>query len=192
MNAGGPTLEMEPRRPVPEGLRRFIWDIQSMVELAESEREILLVGRDLMARLIAGNDWMPGPFAAVAPDAACQYQIYRDNLERFCVLSTIIDAGAALAISRPGLWEIMGVFRGAVHRGQSGASGAGASLRPGSVETFGSGGPDSFSLSNPAAGSVAIVIHVYGGDTAKLAMDYANGRDAPAYDIFAIQADIGD
>jgi predicted metal-dependent enzyme (double-stranded beta helix superfamily) len=163
-----------------------------MVELAESEREILMIGRDLMARLIAGEDWLPNAFAAAPPGAACQFEIYRDNLERFRVVSTIIDAGGAVAISRPGLWEIMGVFRGALHRGQSGASGAGTLLRPGSVDTFRSGGTDSTSLANTAACGVAIAIHVYGGDTGQLALTYANGQDAPPYDIFAIQADIRD
>ena len=52
--------------PVPEPLKRFIWDIQSMVELAESEREILVIGRDLMARLVARDDWLPDAFALPA------------------------------------------------------------------------------------------------------------------------------
>jgi spore coat polysaccharide biosynthesis protein SpsF len=51
------------RQAVPPALKRFIWDIQSMVELEASEREVLLIGRDLMARLLASDDGLPAIFA---------------------------------------------------------------------------------------------------------------------------------
>ena len=113
-----PNLRVIERDPVPAALRRFIWDIQSMVELAESEREILLIGRDLMARLIATDDWLPTAFAVPNPAGGQQFQIYRDGLERFSVVSTVLWGGAFVAISQPSVWEIAGVLRGAVTREQ--------------------------------------------------------------------------
>jgi len=74
-----PNLRVVERDPVPAALRRFIWDIQSMVELAETEREILLIGRDLMARLIATDDWLPTVYAVPNPAGGQQFQIYRDG-----------------------------------------------------------------------------------------------------------------
>ena len=113
-----PNLRVLERDPVPAALRRFIWDIQSMVELAESEREILLIGRDLMARLIATDDWLPTAFAVPNPAGGQQFQIYRDGLERFSVVCTVLWGGAFVAISQPSIWEIAGVLRGAVTREQ--------------------------------------------------------------------------
>ena len=85
MNAADPNLRVIERDPVPAALRRFIWDIQSMVELAESEREILLIDRDLMARLIATDDWLPSVFAVPNLAGGQQFQIYHDGLERFAL-----------------------------------------------------------------------------------------------------------
>lgn len=158
-----------------------------MVELADSEREILMVGRDLMARLIAGENWLPEAYAVTPPGVASVFQIYRDVLERFTIVSTIIDAGASHSVVRPGLWEISGVYRGEVYR-QAIGGGEAKLAGPGAVETFKPGGQDGFRLSN-AGEDVAILIQVYGGDIAGLALCYANGESAAPYDIFTIQAD---
>jgi 3-mercaptopropionate dioxygenase len=98
--------------PVPEPLRRFIWGIQSMVELAETEREILLVGRDLMARLVASVGWLPDAFAQPAEHHCRHYLIYGDALERFSVASTVLSGSQAMLIRGDGVWEILGVLLG--------------------------------------------------------------------------------
>ncbi|WP_442753434.1 hypothetical protein ACNHKD_10505 [Methylocystis sp. JAN1] len=205
MNAGVQTLQ-KARGRIPEALRRFIWDIQSIVELAEGEREILMIGRDLMARLISGGDCLPAAFSDLTSGAACQFQVYVDGMERFCVSSTVLAGGAALAVIQPDLWEIMGVFRGAIKRRPLDAPGAEAFLPPGSVQAFRSGGAGAFGLSSPPGDKLAVAIHIYGGEVGKLtrrrlasngtpdaqALGYANGANAPPYDIFSIQANIRD
>jgi 3-mercaptopropionate dioxygenase len=202
--SAGVQIVQDARGPVPEALRRFIWDIQSVVELAESEREILMIGRDLMARLIASDDCLPAAFSEPTPGAASQFQIYLDGMERFCVVSTILAGGAALGVSHSGR-EIMGVFAGMVDRGPVGERDARQPLEKGSVATLGSGAFDVTRLAHPPGGEFAVAIHVYGGEVGKLtrrllasgtpdaqALGYANGADAPPYDIFSIQADIRD
>lgn len=192
----------EPTRvPVPPALKRFIWDIQSMVELADSEREILLIGRDLMTRLVASDDWLPQAFAAAPPGAARQYQLYSDGMERFAVVASTLSNGAALAIEQPGVWEIIGALRGDLAR--SAAEGAPRALPAGVVEAYRSASDAAIRLSAAAEGG-AIAIHVYGGDIGRLLrrsvaggvsgdpMGYANGDDAPPYDIFTIQTEIRD
>lgn len=201
-------------RPVPEPLRRFIWDIQSMVELAETEREILLVGRDLTARLVAGDGWLPDAFAHPAEDQCRHYLIYGDGLERFSVASTVLSGNQAMLIRGDGVWEILGVLRGAVSIGrllwESGRepqpNGDAQLLEAGAVEITPAVSGEAIELSNAMSGSVSIVIHVCGGDIAKiarypleaggtalgLASGYANAEDSPAYDISSIQADIRD
>lgn len=199
MYAGEPTARAEERGPVPAALKRFIWDIQSMVELAESEREILTIGRDLMARLLARDDWLPAPFSVARPGAGRQFQIYADGPQRFCVVSTILAGGAALSIAQPAIWEIMGVVSGSIER----RPGDGRRLQAGSVETLRSAGDACFRLSNALGDQAAIAVHVYGGEIGGLsrrepgtadawALDYANGANAPPYDIYSVQTEIRD
>ncbi|MGJ0531749.1 hypothetical protein [Methylocystis sp.] len=213
INATDPNLRVIGRDPVPPALRRFIWDIQSMVELAESEREILLIGRDLMARLFATDDWLPTVFAVPNSAGAQQFQIYRDGLDRFSVVSTILSGGACVTISQPSVWEIAGVLRGAVNRRQLDASStnsarAGVSrlLQARAVEARSSGSGEVFELRNALDDRTSIAIHVYGGDIGAISrrtgashgsmdaqpLGYANADNAPPYDIFSIQNEIRD
>ncbi|MGJ0454540.1 MAG: hypothetical protein ACR65T_15110 [Methylocystis sp.] len=213
INAADPNFRVVGRDPVPPALRRFIWDIQSMVELAESEREILLIGRDLMARLFTADDWLPTVFAVPKPAGGQQFQIYRDGLERFSVVSTILSGGARVTLSQPSVWEIAGVLRGAISRQQFDASAtksaqAGASrlLQARAVEARSSASGEVFELCNVLDDRTSIVIHVYGGDIGQISrrsgashgsmdaqpLGYANTENDPPYDIFSIQNEIRD
>lgn len=184
-----------------------------MVELAESEREVLLIGRDLMARLFTTDDWLPTVFAVPNPAGGEQFQIYRDVLDRFSLVSTILSGGACVTIFQPSVWEIAGVLRGAVNRQQPEASStksaqAGVSrlLHAPAVEARASGSGEVVELCNALHDRTSIVIHVYGGDIGAItrrtgasreSMDaqplgYANAENAPPYDIFSIQNELRD
>jgi predicted metal-dependent enzyme (double-stranded beta helix superfamily) len=207
-NAADPNSRAMERDPVPAVLKRFIWDIQSMVELAESEREILLIGRDLMARLVENDDWLPTVFAVPNPAEGQQFQIYRDGLERFTVVSTILSGGTSLSIAQQSVWEIIGVLRGTIARRQldrfpeqRAQPGEGGLLETGSVEARSSESRAVLQLSNASSDGISIGIHVYGGEIGRLSrrsgapggrVDYANAEDVAPYDIFSIQSDIRD
>ena len=209
------TLEENgPVPPVPEALKRFIWDIQSMVELTEDEREILFIGRDLMMRLVASDDWLSAVFAAPDPARRQQFQLFADGLERFSVVATVLSPGQVLPAALDPVWEIIGVLRGAVNLtrfpmaegGQPAPRGESGILQQGSVATFNSKNRDALCLGNALDGSASIVIHVYGGEMAKVdrhtftadgetitkPVTYANPADAAPYDIFSIQTRIED
>lgn len=194
-------------------LKRFLWDIQSMVELTDDAREILLVGSDLMARLIASDDWLPEAFAAAAPEGPRQYQLFADGAERFCVVSAVLGKSQALPVLREPHWQIAGVLRGAVSLeplaiaddGSARAAAPARALGRGAVERLSAKPGTAFRFSNPAD-EPAITIHVHGaeiGASARyvLAADgrldacafgYANPADSPAYDIWSIQTTIED
>jgi len=198
------------RGAVPPSLRRFLWDIQSMVELTDSEREILLIGRDLMTRLLGSDDWLPAAFAKAQPGEGAQYQLFNDVLDRFTVVATLLSPGVSLLVDQSSQWEIAGGVLGAVSRQgydpSAPAKSAARVLRPREVETRASRGAQSMILSNAAEGQVAIGLHVYGGDLKKLSrrswsgedaaesapLGYANDEGAPPYDIFSIQSEIAD
>ena len=181
-----------------------------MVELTDSEREILLVGRDLMTRLLGSDDWLPAAFAKTEPRESAQFQLFNDVLDRFTVVATVLSPGASLLIDQSAHWEIAGGVSGAVSRQAYDPSAPAKSearvLRPGEVETRASRGAQPTILSNAADAQVAISLHVYGGDPKKLAcrawigeetagnapLGYANAESAPPYDIFSIQTEIAD
>ncbi|MFG1312467.1 cysteine dioxygenase family protein [Xanthobacter autotrophicus] len=200
--------------PVPPALKRFIWDIQSMVELADDPREILMIGADLMGRLVATDDWLPAVFATAGNVPFRQYQLYADGMERFTVVATVLSGGADLPLCQEPFWEISGVLRGAVHRQRFALPDSAApvpraplkTLPAGNVETFSPKGGDGLKIANASEAEVAIAIQVYGGEIGGLARRaitaeggastftslYANPPEAPAYDILTIQTQIVD
>ncbi|QRG06199.1 hypothetical protein EZH22_25005 [Xanthobacter dioxanivorans] len=202
------------RERVPPALKRFIWDIQSMVELAEGEREILFIGRDLMARLVADPGWLPAVFATAADAPFRQFQLYADAMERFCVAATVLAPGARLPVCQEPVWEIFGVLSGEIERqrfrvapeGPLQAKDAPVILKAGAVDTFAPKSADALGTANTSTTAAAIAIHAYGGEIASLARPaftaegaagaftttYANPPDAPAYDILSIQTEIVD
>lgn len=193
------------RGPVPPALKRFIWDIQSMVELADSEREILLIGRDLMGRLVASDDCLPEVFAVALPARGRQFQLYSDGEQRFAVAASVLAPGAGLALEQQGVWEIAGVLRGAVARRLPAAVEEIRALEKGAVEARLSKAGASTALANARADEMSIAIHVYGGAIGGMSRrsvspdgalsetePFANGEAAPPYDIFTIQTEIED
>ncbi|WP_395665802.1 hypothetical protein [Methylocella sp.] len=199
------------RPPVPEPLKRFVWDIQSMVELAEGEREILLIGRDLMSRLVAERGFLPEGFAAPGADGPRHYLLYVDGMERFCVAASVYAPGQGEKVARHPFWEICGVLGGALARRRF-SQGAGALEPRGAGKRFETGAVDAvFSRDREAVeegeagGEGARVIRVFGGDPGKAGrvlpgaegetpapFHWANAGDWPPYDIFAIQTKIKD
>lgn len=216
MNTATPETEFTAPtgEPVPSALKRFIWDIQSMVELADSEREILVIGRDLMARLVAADDWLPPAFARPDPTRGQRFQLYADALERFSVTVTVLAGGQVLPISQEPVWEIAGVLRGSValahfrveEGGRPERTGEAVTLPPGKVETLSSRNRGATQFGNSLGDAVSVIIHVHGGELSQLAhltfapdgtgsetvVAYANTADAPPYDISTIQTRIAD
>lgn len=207
-------LPMPGREPVPPALKRFIWDIQSMVELADGEREILVIGRDLMARLVATDDWLPAAFATPDPTRGQRFQLYADALERFSIVATVLAGGQTLTIAQEPVWQITGILRGTVALGRFRVvederperTGEADVLPSGKIETFSSNSRGATQFGNHLDDAVSIIIHVYGGEMSKLAYQiftpdgeqhetvvaYANAADAPPYDISSIQTRIVD
>jgi predicted metal-dependent enzyme (double-stranded beta helix superfamily) len=183
-----------------------------MVELADSEREILLIGRDLMARLIADDDWLPAEFSAADRADEQQYQLYADAMERFSIVCTVLAPGQFSAIADEPFWRILGVLRGALlHRrfelDSDGGVLPGAKeqrLEVGALSATPSGG--AVQLLNALGERPSIGIQVLGGEIGKVARRsrtsdgvaqfgptaYANAPDAPPFDIWTIQTRIED
>ena len=198
----------------PEPLRRFSWDIQSMVELADDPREILMIGRDLMGRLVAQDDWLPEIFARLDGAPFRQYQLYADQMTRFTVIATVLAPGAALPVSEQKVWELAGVLRGEIVRQRLAlpdgappvARAAEKRLGAGAVDAFSPKDGDGLAIANGSATAPAILIEVHGaeiggearrtvgpdGGVGSFTTVYANPPEVPAWDILTIQARITD
>lgn len=197
----------------PEPLRRFCWDIQSMVELADDPREILMIGRDLMGRLVAQDDWLPEVFARLDGATFRQYQLYADQMTRFTVIATVLAPGAALPVSEQTVWELAGVLRGDVVRQRLAlpdgappvARAASRRLGAGAVDAFSPKDGDGLAIANGSSTAPAILIEVHGaeigearrtvapdGTVGSFTTVYGNPPEAPAWDILTIQARIVD
>ena len=202
------------RDPVPPSLKRFIWDIQSVVELAESEREIALIGGDIVARLVATDDCLPPAFATPGEGAPRQFHLYADAMERFCVVSTVLAPGQSLPILREPVWELAGLLRGAATRQRFAlpegappeAKAPPSTLGPGKVESYLPKSGEGIRLANASADAPAILIQVYGGEigtlpraaitadggVSEIVTGYANPEGLDPYDILSIQTQIVD
>ncbi|WP_024279646.1 hypothetical protein [Xanthobacter sp. 126] len=198
----------------PEPLRRFCWDIQSMVELADDPREILMIGRDLMGRLVAQDDWLPEVFARLDGAPFRQYQLYADQMTRFTVIATVLAPGAALPVSQQTVWKLAGVLRGEVVRQRLAlpdgvppvARSASRRLGAGAVDAFSPKDGDGLAIANGSSTAPVILIEVHGaeigdqprhtvapdGTVGSFTTVYANPPEAPAWDILTIQARIVD
>lgn len=198
----------------PEPLRRFSWDIQSMVELADDPREILMIGRDLMGRLVAQDDWLPEAFARFDDAPFRQYQLYADQMTRFCVIATVLAPGAALPLCEQTVWELAGVLRGEVVRQRFALPDGTAPVARATEKRLGAGAVDAFiakdgdglAIANGSATAPALLIEVHGaeiggqprrtvapdGTAGTFAAAYANPPQLPAWDILTIQARIVD
>jgi predicted metal-dependent enzyme (double-stranded beta helix superfamily) len=170
---------------LPPALKRFIWDIQSMVELDEGTREILFIGRDLMSRLVASDDWLPPAFAA----SGCRL-LYSDGMARFSPVCLVLAPGEATTLAENPFWRLSGVLRGSVLRRRFAAAEGG----PADEKPFFAGGvegavPGGFiQWVNRDSERPAVVIQVFGGE--------AHGCDTsdgpPPFDIWSIQTRIED
>lgn len=195
---------------LPEVLKRLIWDIQSMVELADDPREILLIGGDIFARALAEKDWLPEVFSRADAKAPQNFQVYADAMERFSIVATVLAPGQATAPSEEPFWRMLGVISGeatltpfTLDAQNRLIPGAAQNLPAGARKTFRAGGV--FALSNPSAGVPAVVLTIHGGEIgkaerlifepngagAKSASGYDNG-EIPPFDIFTIQTRIED
>lgn len=179
-----------------------------MVELADSDREILLIGGDLMSRLVDDPDCLPEEFSAPGADRYRAYQLFTDMMERFAPVSLVLEPGQATPVAEEPFWRIAGVARGAVLRRRFDLDAQGRpALRPdgekrleaGAVETSPAGGYVQWVNDNPHC--AAILVQAHGGEIAKSPRRVfdAEGREsaaplpcdnpesAPPFDIWAIQ-----
>jgi predicted metal-dependent enzyme (double-stranded beta helix superfamily) len=152
-------------------LRDFVEAFATLVAESLDETALLKRGADLLAALIAEDNWLPDAFAQADPKRYRQYLLHCDSLERFSVVSFVWGPGQSTPIHDHRVWGLVGVLRGAEQvetfvRDVDGVHSLGwaGRLEAGEVDAFGPSVGDIHRVSNAHDDQVSVSIHVYGAN----------------------------
>jgi predicted metal-dependent enzyme (double-stranded beta helix superfamily) len=153
-------------------LREFVTRFGKLVEQDPLGRSILPQGADLLADLVARDDWLPEAYAQPDPSRYRQYLLHCDSRERFSVVSFVWGPGQSTPVHDHRVWGLVGILRGAElvepfgrdEEGDLVSTAAPALLEPGVVDSFGPETGDIHRVANAYDDRVSISIHVYGGN----------------------------
>jgi predicted metal-dependent enzyme (double-stranded beta helix superfamily) len=153
-------------------LRRFVQQFALLLDGHPAEPVILDQGAELLAQLVAHDDWLPEAYTLPNPQRYQQYLLHADALERFSVVSFVWGPGQATPVHDHTVWGLVGLLRGAEQsqayaRGDDGRwapAGEPHLLRPGQVEAVSPRIGDVHKVSNAAVNQSSISIHVYGAN----------------------------
>ena len=170
------------------GLRNFVQDMTQLVGTAAGDEDsILQGGREMLAKLVSADDWLPDNVAQPGPASYRQYLLWCDPLERFSVVSFVWGPGQTTPVHDHTVWGLIGMLRGAengvayVPQGPDKPmlKAAEETLTPGAVSAVSPTIGDIHTVSNAFADRVSISIHVYGaniGAVARHTYDAKTGR----------------
>jgi predicted metal-dependent enzyme (double-stranded beta helix superfamily) len=188
---------------VPSKLRDCIAALDRLLAEQVDEGRILAEGRDILAELIAADDWLNDSYACPQSDHYSQYLLYLDPNQRFSISSFVWTGGQSTPIHDHTVWGLIGVLRGSElsqsyqldDRGAPIIEGAACRLVPGEVSAVSPSIGDIHRVSNAFADQVSVSIHTYGADICALDRSvihpdgrrsvfrsaYANGADTPSF-----------
>ncbi len=153
-------------------LREFVQAMTRLVDRTDDEAALLAGARPLLARLIAGDAWLPEDCTKPDPQFYRQYLLHCDPQERFSVVSFVWGPGQKTPIHDHTVWGLVGMLRGAERcrlytraaDGQLRASGEEKVLEPGDIEAVSPTVGDIHTVANALADTPSISIHVYGAN----------------------------
>lgn len=171
-------------------LRDFIQGMTRLAEARAPEARWLGESRDLLARLVARDDWLPEECAVPGPTYR-QVLLHCDPLERFCVVCFVWGPNQATPVDNHTVWGLVGMLRGEeisteMLRNPTGRGpmrpGRVDRLRPGEVVAVSPNLSDIHAVQNGLPDRPSISIHAYGaniGAVRRSVFDPATGRETP-------------
>ncbi|QEL65583.1 hypothetical protein OTERR_21070 [Oryzomicrobium terrae] len=165
----------QPHQPSPSKLLAFVRDLSALLHTNPAEPRILAEGGQLLARLVAQDDWLPEAFAAPHPTYYQQYLLYADPFDRFSVVSFVWGPGQKTPVHDHTVWGLVGGLRGRERAtdyarqadGSFVVSGSSV-LLPGQVTAVSPRIGDVHEVANDLADQASISIHVYGGNIGRI------------------------
>lgn len=153
--------------------------IEALSRLVErqglDESSILNEAQQLIANLVAKDDWLPAEFAQPHSQYYRQYLLYGDPQDRFSLVSFVWGPGQKTPVHDHTVWGVIGMLRGAevdqpYHfvEGRLEQAGEAHVLRPGQVACVSPRIGDIHRVSNAYDDQVSISIHLYGGNIGRI------------------------
>lgn len=150
-------------------LLSFVSGMLQVVSQESDEGRLLPQGRDLLATLVAEDDWLDEAYARPHPEFYQQYLLYADPLDRLSVVSFVWGPGQKTPVHDHLTWGIIGMLRGREreityeHAADGSLFAVGESiLCPGETAVVSPTLGDVHQVSNDLEDEVSISIHVYG------------------------------
>jgi predicted metal-dependent enzyme (double-stranded beta helix superfamily) len=157
--------------PATYKLRDFVVNFTRLIDSNVDEAATLAKGRELVAGLVAEDDWLLEAYAQPNPTYYQQYLLHADPLERLSILSFVWGPGQKTPIHDHTVWGVVGVLRGAeigvgYTRKTDGRLEAGPEerLERGQVVAVSPTIGDIHVIANAYDDRPSISIHVYGGN----------------------------
>src|SRR3954467_13048330 len=94
-------------------LRALVIGFAEVLDASRDEQKTLDQGEQLLAELVAHDDWLPSEYAKPDPNRYQQYLLHCDSRERFSVVSFVWGPGQATPVHDHTVWGLVGVLRGA-------------------------------------------------------------------------------
>ncbi len=152
-------------------LRDFVADFTRLIDRDLGETATIAEGRELVARLVASDDWLPEAYAQPNAEYYQQYLLHADPLERLSIVSFVWGPGQKTPIHDHTVWGIVGILRGAetsiayAARPDGGFdAGPEERLERGGVVAVSPAIGDIHRIANAYDDRPSISIHVYGGN----------------------------
>jgi predicted metal-dependent enzyme (double-stranded beta helix superfamily) len=151
--------------------REFVQSFTHLIDqIGNSESNIFIDGKSMLADLIRHDDWLPDAFARPDPERYQQYLLFCDPLERFSIVSFVWGPGHNTPIHDHTVWGMVGVMRGAEicqeynYVSDQLAPGSKHRLETGEIDLVSPSIGDIHTVSNALADRPSISIHVYGSN----------------------------
>lgn len=158
---------------------RLLGAIAALSEMVErsglDEPRILSEARDVMADLVAVDDWLPEELAQPHPEYYRQYLLYGDPRDRFSLVSFVWGPGQKTPVHDHTVWGVIGMLRGSEcdqpYRQTAGGlepAGPEKTLAPGELACVSPSIGDIHRVRNAYDDRVSISIHLYGGNIGRI------------------------
>lgn len=173
--------------------KKLLKAVSALSQLVEKhqleEPEILQDARQIMAELVAVDDWLPEEMAVPHPQFYRQYLLYGDPLDRFSLVSFVWGPGQKTPVHDHTVWGVIAMLRGSELDqsydwvdGRLQPVGEPEALREGDVACVSPTIGDIHRVTNAYDDKVSISIHLYGGNIGRInrsVYDAATGERKP-------------
>lgn len=152
-------------------LRECVADFTRLADREGDEEAMLSGGKEILARLIKHDDWLPDFVSAPDENSYRQYLLHCDPLERFSIVSFVWGPGQSTPIHNHTVWGLIGVLRGEEHSRRFDVQADGSlvaadweKMFPGDIDVVSPSHGDIHQVSNGLSDRPSISIHVYGAN----------------------------